>query len=103
MNTGRTIFSQIMDYVPVHEFHRCVERYHGSYKVLQFSCWDHFLCIAFAQLTYRESPRDIIHCLGAHKSRWQVELFFNLRKYLSISRHFLIFHPLFNNIKLITN
>ena len=69
MNNGRTIFSQIMDHVPMHEFHRCVERYHGSYKVQQFSCWDHFLCMAFAQLTYRESLRDIVHCLGAQQSK----------------------------------
>jgi len=69
MNIGRTIFSQIMDYVPMHEFHRCVERYRGSYKVQQFSCWDHFLCMAFAQFTYRESLRDIEHCLNAHRSK----------------------------------
>jgi hypothetical protein len=69
MNIGRTIFSQIMDHIPIHEFHCCVERYHGSYKVQQFSCWDHFLCMAFAQLTYRESLRDIVHCLGAQQSK----------------------------------
>jgi hypothetical protein len=69
MNTGRTIFSQVMDYVPMHEFHRCVERYEGSYKVQKFSCWDHFLCMAFSQLTYRESLRDIVHCLGAQQSK----------------------------------
>ena len=69
MNIGRTIFSQIMDHIPLHEFHRCVERYQGSYKVQQFSCWDHFLCMAFAQLTYRESLRDIVHCLGAQQSK----------------------------------
>ncbi len=69
MNTGRTIFSQVMDYVPMHEFNRCVERYHGTYKVKDFSCWDHFLCMAFAQLTYRESLRDIVNCLGAQESK----------------------------------
>ena len=69
MNQGRTIFSQVMDFVPKHEFQRCVERYHGSYKVQNFSCWDHFLCMAFAQFTYRESLRDIEHCLNAHKSK----------------------------------
>lgn len=69
MNTGRTIFSQVMDYVPMHEFNRCVERYHGTYKVKDFSCWDHFLCMAFAQLTYRESLRDIVNCLGAQQSK----------------------------------
>lgn len=69
MNQGRTIFSQVMDFVPRHEFQRCVERYHGSYKVQNFSCWDHYLCMAFAQFTYRESLRDIEHCLNAHKSK----------------------------------
>jgi hypothetical protein len=69
MNTGRTLFSQVMDFVPLHEFHRCVERYNGEYKVQNFSCWDHFLCMAFAQLTYRESLRDIVHCLNAQQSK----------------------------------
>ena len=69
MNSGRTIFSQVMDFVPMHEFHQCVERYQGSYKVQKFSCWDHFLCMAFAQFTYRESLRDIESCLNAQVSR----------------------------------
>ncbi len=69
MNTGRTIFSQIMDYIPMQEFRRCVERYHGTYKVQKFSCWEHFLCMAFAQLTYRESLRDIVSCLSAQQSK----------------------------------
>ncbi|TSA20009.1 DUF4372 domain-containing protein [bacterium] len=43
MNPGRTIFSRVMDFVPMHEFHQCVERYQGSYKVQRFSRWDHFL------------------------------------------------------------
>jgi len=58
-----------MNFVPRHEFQRCVERYNGSYKVRHFSCWDHFLCMAFAQLTYRESLRDIENCLNAHSSK----------------------------------
>jgi len=65
MNSGKTIFSQIMDFVPQYEFHKCVERYNGNYKVQSFSCWDQFLCMAFAQLTYRESLRDIEVCLRA--------------------------------------
>ena len=69
MNKGQTIFSQVMDFVPSHEFKKCVERYRGSYKVQNFSCWDHFLCMAFAQLTYRESLRDIESCLNAHRSK----------------------------------
>jgi len=69
MNSGRTLFSQVMDFIPMHEFHRCVERYKGEYKVQNFSCWDHFLCMAFAQLTYREGLRDIVHCLNAQPSK----------------------------------
>ena len=63
MNSGKTIFAQLMDFFPVYEFRRCVERYHGNYKVKSFSCWDQFLCMAFAQLSYRESLRDIEACL----------------------------------------
>ena len=63
MNTGKTIFSQVMEFLPLYEFHKCVARYHGDYKVLSFSCIDQFLCMAFAQLTYRESLRDIESCL----------------------------------------
>jgi hypothetical protein len=69
MNTGRTIFSQLMDFFPLHEFRHCVERYHGHYKMKSFSCWDQFLCLAFAQLTYRESLRDIQACLRATQQR----------------------------------
>ena len=63
MNAGRTIFAQLMDFVSPYEFRRCVDRYAGHYKVQRFSCWDQFLCLAFAQLTYRESLRDIQACL----------------------------------------
>jgi hypothetical protein len=48
MNTGKTVFSQIMDYLPLHEFRKCVKRYHGHYKVQSFSCLDQYLCMAFA-------------------------------------------------------
>ncbi len=63
MNTGKTVFSQVMDFLPVYEFQKCVRRYHGNYKVQSFSCMDQFLCMAFAQLTFRESLRDIESCL----------------------------------------
>lgn len=63
MNSGRTIFSQLMDFVPAREFRHCVERYRGNRKVMNFSCWDQFPCMAFAQLTYRRSLRDIETCL----------------------------------------
>jgi len=64
MNSGKTIFAQLMDFIPsAYQFHCCVERYNGHYKVKSFSCWDQFLTLAFAQLTFRESLRDIEACL----------------------------------------
>ena len=69
MYTGRTVFSQVMDFFPLAEFQRCVERYRGNYKVQTFSCLDQFLSLAFAQLTYRESLRDIEACLGSMQPR----------------------------------
>jgi len=65
MYSGKILFSQLMDFLPVHEFRKCVERYGGNRKVKSFSCWDQYLCMAFAQLTYRESLRDIEACLRA--------------------------------------
>src|SRR3989304_8074762 len=65
MNIGRTVFAQLMDFVPTYEFRQCVERKNGNYKVKTFSCLDQFLCVAFAQLTFRESLRDIETCLRA--------------------------------------
>jgi hypothetical protein len=53
MRAGSTVFAQIMALLPIREFHRCVERYQGEHKVKSFSCLDHFLAMAFAQLTYR--------------------------------------------------
>jgi len=69
MNTGRTVFYQIMDYLPMHEFRKCVKRYRGNYKVKSFSCLDQFLCMAFTQLTYRESLRDIEACLRSRQNK----------------------------------
>jgi len=69
MNSGKIIFSQIMDYLPIHTFRRCVQRYRGNYKVKRFTCLDQYLCMAFAQLTYRESLRDIEACLRAQQSK----------------------------------
>jgi hypothetical protein len=63
MYVGKTIFAQLIDFLPVVEFRKCVKRYRGHYKVKQFTCWDQFLSMAFAQLTYRESLRDIESCL----------------------------------------
>jgi len=69
MNTGTTVFSQLMEFVPRYEFRQCVERYQGNFKVKSFSCWDQYLCMAFAQLTFRESLRDIEACLRSMQSK----------------------------------
>lgn len=69
MNTGKTVFAQVMDLLPLHELHKCVERYQGNYKIKSFSCSDQYLCMAFAQLTYRESLRDIEICLRSRRSK----------------------------------
>jgi hypothetical protein len=63
MNTGRTIFSQLIEYAPGKEFQKCAARYRGDANLRGFSCWDQYLAMAFAQLTYRESLRDIEACL----------------------------------------
>ncbi len=69
MNTGKIVFSQVMDHLPLHSFQRCVRRYRGHYKVQSFSCLDQYLCMAFAQLTFRESLRDIEACLRAQQTK----------------------------------
>jgi hypothetical protein len=65
MNQGRTVFSQLIAFLPDREFRRCVARYDGDAGLRDFSCWDQYLTMAFAQLTYRESLRDIEACLRA--------------------------------------
>jgi hypothetical protein len=65
MLPGRTVFAELMSYVSPRKFRTCVDRYGGDHKVSRFFCWDQFLCMAFAQLTYRESLRDIEACLRA--------------------------------------
>ena len=69
MHTGKIIFSQIMDFLPMYEFRKCVNRYQGNYYSKTFSCLDQLLCMSFAQLTYRESLRDIEACLRSMKSK----------------------------------
>ena len=69
MNKGQTIFSQIIDFLPKKKFRQCVKRYGGNYRVRSFTCFDQFLCMAFAQLTYRESLRDIECCLRAMRGK----------------------------------
>jgi len=65
MYQGQTVLSQLMEFLPRHSFRRCVNRYQGNYRMRSFSCYDQFLCMVFAQLTFRESLRDIECCLGA--------------------------------------
>lgn len=69
MNSGKTVLSQLIDFLPIKEFRRCVERYNGNQRIRAFSCWDQFLCLAFAQLSYRESLRDIESCLRSMKNK----------------------------------
>ena len=69
MYTGRLVSSQIKDYLPIHIFRRCVQRYRGNHKIKYFKCLDQYLCMAFAQLTYRESLRDIEACLRAQRKK----------------------------------
>lgn len=69
MYTGSLIFSQVMEHLPMHTFRRCVQRYRGNHKIKSFSCLDQFRCMAFAQLTYRESLRDIEACLRAQQHK----------------------------------
>ncbi|MBI3307328.1 MAG: IS4 family transposase [Candidatus Omnitrophica bacterium] len=69
MNTGKTIFAQVMEHLPLPEFRKCVQHYGGDYKAKTFSCLDQFLVMAFAQLSYRESLRDIEACLRAMRSK----------------------------------
>ena len=63
MHVGRSVFAQVMEHFPAYEFQKCVARYHGDFRRRRFSCWDQFLCLGLAQLTYRESLRDIEACL----------------------------------------
>jgi Domain of unknown function (DUF4372)/Transposase DDE domain len=69
MNSGQSLFAQLISHLPRHEFRRCVQRYAGNYRVRSFSCWDQFLTMTFAQLSYRESLRDIVACLRSQERR----------------------------------
>jgi hypothetical protein len=69
MNTGRTILSQLLDFVSKYEFDKCVDKYKGNYRVRNFTCWEQFIVMSFAQLTNRESLRDIESCLDAVSSK----------------------------------
>ena len=65
MNTGRTVFSQLVEFLPHQQFQNCVDRYGGGRYLNTLSCWDQYLAMAFAQLTYRKSLRNLEACLGS--------------------------------------
>ncbi len=69
MYTGKTVFSQLMSHFPKYEFNKCVERYRGNHRIRKFSCWDQFLCMAFAQLTSRPSLRSTVRVLQARQNK----------------------------------
>ena len=69
MNQGRTVFAQLLDFLPQYEFDKCVARYHGNFRVRKLPAYEHFLILAFAQLTWRESLRDIETCLASFGPR----------------------------------
>ncbi len=69
MNTGKTVFAQIMSFLPDYEFNKCVDKYKGNHRVRSFTCKEHFYVMGFAQLTYRESLRDIESCLTAFSAK----------------------------------
>src|SRR5258707_4083327 len=71
MNAGRMVFSQLIGFLPDRDFRRCVQHYNGDLRHREggFSCWDQFLCMAFAQLTYREGLRDIEACLRSSPTK----------------------------------
>lgn len=81
MNSGKSIFAQLMEFLPIYEFRKCVKRYNGNYKIKSFTCWEQFLCMSFAQLTYRESLRDIEACLrAAHKKLYHMGIRSNISR-----------------------
>ena len=69
MYAGKLVFAQLTDLIHPEQFRRCVRRYQGDYKVKTFSCWDQFLCMAFGQLTFRESLRDVETCLRSRQDQ----------------------------------
>ncbi len=69
MFTGKLVFVQTIDHLPLHTLRRCIQRYEGNYHIKSFSCQDQYRCMAFAQLTYRESLRDTEACLRAQDNK----------------------------------
>lgn len=70
MHSGKYVFAQVMEFLPVNDFNKCVGKYNGSYKVHHFSCWHQLLCMVFGQMANRESLSDLVLCLRSQRSRW---------------------------------
>jgi hypothetical protein len=70
MNTGKYVFSQVTEFLPVNDFIKCVNKYDGNYKIKHFSCWNQLMCMIFGQLANRESLSDLIICLESQRSKW---------------------------------
>ena len=69
MNQGKYVFAQIFEFVSHNDFDKCVDKYNGNYKTKHFSCWKQFLCMAFGQLTHRESLSDTVLCIKANSKK----------------------------------
>ncbi|MEN6307089.1 MAG: DUF4372 domain-containing protein [Anaerohalosphaeraceae bacterium] len=88
MNIERTVFSQILDFIPKHQFRACVNRYKGKYRAKSFSCFDQYLTMAFAQLT-NHFQLDALTVCQIYELRWQIELFFKwIKQHLRIKSFF---------------
>ncbi|HEY4799215.1 MAG TPA: IS4 family transposase, partial [Bacteroidia bacterium] len=70
MNNGKYVFAQVISFLPVNEFNRCVATYNGNYSVKHFTCWHQFMCMLFGQLCNRESLSDLLICLQSQRSKW---------------------------------
>ncbi len=91
MNIGKTVFAQLMSFLPDYEFNKCVEKYKGNHRVRNFTCKEYFYVMGFAQLTYRKSLRDIESCLTAffkklYHSGWKI-----VRQFIIIDKKFSVF------------
>jgi Domain of unknown function (DUF4372)/Transposase DDE domain len=70
MNTGKYVFAQVAEFLPVNEFNKCVAKYNGNYQVKHFSCWNQLMCMLFGQLSNRESLSDLVTCLESQRTKW---------------------------------
>ena len=70
MHSGKYVFAQVMEFLPINDFNRCVNRYNGSYKVHHFTCWHQLLCMVFGQISNRDSLSDLVLCLRSQRSKW---------------------------------